>query len=88
MSDVGSKAENIYGSLSAAGSHVEISWTVTADERLNLHWIESGGPTATPPTHRGFGTRIMENMIGQLRGEVRFDWRYQGLACEIALPLA
>src|ERR1700704_362212 len=77
-----------YGSLSAAGGHVEISWTVTADGRLSLRWIESGGPTATPPTHRGFGTRIMENMIGQLRGEVRFDWRDQGLACEIALPLA
>ena len=89
MSDVGSKAENIYGSLSAAGGHVEISWTVTADGRLSLRWIESGGPTAaTSPTHRGFGTRIMENMIGQLRGEVRFDWRDQGLACEIALPLA
>ena len=43
---------------------------------------------ATPPTHRGFGTRVMENMIGQLRGEVRFDWRDQGLTCEIALPLA
>jgi len=77
-----------YGSLSAAGGHVEISWTVTADGRLSLRWIESGGPTTTPPTHRGFGTRIMENMIGQLRGEVRFDWRDQGLACEIALPLA
>ena len=77
-----------YGSLSAAGGHVEISWTVTADGRLSLRWIELGGPTATPPTHRGFGTRIMENMIGQLRGEVRLDWRDQGLACEIALPLA
>jgi len=52
-----------------------------------LRWIESGGPTAKPPTHRGFGTRVMENMIGQLRGEVRFDWRDQGLACEITLPL-
>ena len=77
-----------YGSLSAAGGHVEISWTVTADGRLSLRWIESGGPAATPPTHRGFGTRIMENMIGQLRGEVRFEWRDQGLRCEIALPLA
>jgi hypothetical protein len=27
-------------------------------------------------------------MIGQLRGEVRFDWRDQGLACEITLQLA
>ena len=30
----------------------------------------------------------MENMIGQLKGEVRFDWGDQGLTCEIALPLA
>ena len=77
-----------YGSLSAAGGRVEIAWSLTADGRLSLRWIESGGPTLTPPTHRGFGTRVMENMIGQLRGEVRFDWRDQGLACEIALPLA
>jgi two-component sensor histidine kinase len=51
-----------------------------------LRWIESGGPLVTPPTHRGFGTRIMENILGgQLGGEVRFDWRGQGLACEIIL---
>lgn len=77
-----------YGSLSAAGGRVEISWSLAADGRLSLRWIESGGPTAMPPTHRGFGTRVMENMIGQLKGEVRFDWREQGLTCEIALPLA
>ena len=78
-----------YGSLSAAAGHVEISWSRMADGRLSLRWIELGGPTVTPPTHSGFGTRIMENMIaGQLKGEVRFDWRDQGLGCEIALPLA
>jgi PAS domain S-box-containing protein len=77
-----------YGSLSAAGGHVEIVWSLTADRRLSLRWIESGGPTVTPPTHSGFGTRIMEDMIGYLRGEVRFDWRAKGLTCEIALPLA
>jgi PAS domain S-box-containing protein len=76
-----------YGSLSAADGRVEISWSVTANGQLSLRWIESGGPTVTPPTHRGFGTRIMENMIGQLKGEARFDWRDQGLACEIVLPL-
>jgi PAS domain S-box-containing protein len=76
-----------YGSLSAAGGHVEIAWSPTADGRLNVRWTELGGPTVTPPTHRGFGTRVMENIIGQLRGEVRFDWRAQGLTCEINLPL-
>jgi len=75
-----------YGSLSGADGHVEISWSLTADGRLSLRWIETGGPAViTPPTHRGFGTRIMENMICQLKGEVHFDWRDQGLTCEIAL---
>ena len=77
-----------YGSLSAASGRVEILWSLPADRRVSLRWIESGGPAATPPTHRGFGTRVMENMIGQLKGEVRFDWRSQGLTCEIDLPLA
>jgi len=76
-----------YGSLAAADGRVEIAWSRTADG-LSLRWIESGGPTVTPPTHRGFGTRVMENIVGQLRGKVNFDWRDQGLTCEIALPLA
>ena len=77
-----------YGSLSVAEGRVEIAWSRTADGRLSLRWIELGGPRATPPTHRGFGTRVMENIIvGQLKGEMRFDWRDQGLACEIVLPL-
>jgi two-component sensor histidine kinase len=76
-----------YGSLSAADGRVEITWSRTADGRLSLRWVESGGPPVTPPTHHGFGTRVMENIIAsQLKGEVRFDWRDQGLSCEIALP--
>jgi len=77
-----------YGALSAASGHIEIAWSITADGRLSLRWIESGGPTVTPPTHTGFGTNVMKDMIGYLRGELRFDWRAEGLACEIALPLA
>jgi PAS domain S-box-containing protein len=76
-----------YGSLSVADGHVEIAWSPAADGRLGLRWTESGGPAVTTPTHRGFGTRVVESMIGQLRGEVRFGWRDQGLACEIVLPL-
>jgi PAS domain S-box-containing protein len=77
-----------YGSLSAADGGIEITWCRTADGRLSLRWIEAGGPTVTPPTHRGFGTRVMENIIGQLSGEVHFDWRDNGLTCEIDLPFA
>jgi two-component sensor histidine kinase len=78
-----------YGSLSAADGDVEIVWSSTADGQLSLRWTESGGRTIAPPTHRGFGTRIIKDLIGgQLGGKVRFDWRAQGLTCEIALLLA
>ena len=76
-----------YGSLSAADGRVEIAWSGTPDGPLRLRWTESGGPAVRPPTRRGFGTKIIEKIIaGQLRGEVRFDWRDEGLTCEIALP--
>ena len=77
-----------YGSLSAASGRLEISWSCTADGRLNLRWAESAGPAVAPPTRCGFGTRILEKIIGgQLGGEMRFIWRDKGLVCEIALPL-
>jgi hypothetical protein len=64
-----------------------IAWSATEDGKLSLRWVESGGPIVTPPMHRGFGTRITENMISQLKGEVRFDWRAKVLICEIVSPL-
>jgi len=56
------------------------------DGQLVLCWTETGGPPVEPPTRRGFGTRVMENMIHQLKGEIRFEWRAEGLTCEVALP--
>jgi PAS domain S-box-containing protein len=76
-----------YGALSAASGHVEVAWSFEPDERLILRWTETQGPGVEPPTRRGFGTRVMENIIrDQLKGEVRFDWRPEGLACEVVLP--
>jgi PAS domain S-box-containing protein len=74
-----------YGSLSEDNGRLEISWSRTTDGRLCLQWTEAGGPIVTRPTHRGFGARIIENMIGQFKGEVHFDWRDQGLICKIDL---
>ena len=76
-----------YGALSVPDGHVRVEWSHEQNGRLVLRWIETGGPPVEPPTRRGFGTRVMENMVrGQLKGELRLDWRAQGLACEIVLP--
>ena len=59
-------------------------------QRDNSVWkgLKQGARLVTPPTHRGFGTRIIENLVGQFKGKVHFDWRGHGLACKIVLPLA
>jgi PAS domain S-box-containing protein len=76
-----------YGALSQAGGRVRVEWSHAADGRLILRWTETGGPLLEPPSHQGFGTRVIETMVrDQLKGELRLDWRVEGLACEIALP--
>jgi len=76
-----------YGALSVPEGHVQIEWLHTGGERLVLRWTESGGPIIASPTRHGFGTRVIEELIrGQLKGEMHFDWRREGLACEINMP--
>ena len=62
-----------------------LKWSLEADGRLILRWIEKGGPSVQTPTRQGFGSRTIEQMIGQLKGQERFDWRPEGLVCEIVL---
>jgi len=76
-----------YGALSVTDGQVKVGWSFERNDRLVLQWLEKGGPPPRPPSHRGFGSRVMENMIRSLNGEISFDWRSTGLACEIALPI-
>jgi hypothetical protein len=77
-----------YGALSVAEGHVRVEWSRASDGRLVLRWTETGGPPGKPPTRQGFGTRVIDSMIrGQLKGNMHFDWRAEGLACEIVLPM-
>jgi PAS domain S-box-containing protein len=76
-----------YGSLSVPNGQISLTWLHLADGRITLCWNETCGPVVQMPTHRGFGTRIIEQMIGQLRGKAYFDWRSDGLVCEITLPV-
>jgi two-component sensor histidine kinase len=77
-----------YGALSVATGRVRIEWDLRSGNRLFVRWAETGGPQVTPPTRQGFGTRVMARMIcDQLSGEVNFDWREEGVICEIATPV-
>jgi PAS domain S-box-containing protein len=72
-----------YGALSAASGRVSVRWS-TDGGRFALTWEESNGPTPAPPTRRGFGTRMIGDVVAkELEGEVRFDYRAGGLVCTI-----
>jgi PAS domain S-box-containing protein len=74
-----------YGALSVAKGQVDLGWSHDSDGRLELRWTETGGPPVQMPTREGFGGRILRQLAGQLNGAARFDWRVEGLDCEITL---
>jgi PAS domain S-box-containing protein len=74
-----------YGALSAANGRVKVEWAMLRGRKLHLRWAETGGPATVPPTKKGFGTRAVTRMIGQLDGEITFDWRPDGVRCEITV---
>ena len=76
-----------YGALSVEQGSVAVRWS-TGGDRFRLRWEERGGPPVSPPTHRGFGSRMIERgLAAELRGEARIDWRPEGVVCTIDAPL-
>jgi two-component sensor histidine kinase len=84
-----------YGALSVPGGSVAVAWSVTAegrrgtvDRRLQLRWQEEGGPPVTPPTRRGFGSRLIERGLArELGGTAQIDFAPGGVRCAMDLSL-
>ncbi|MBT8484088.1 MAG: PAS domain-containing protein [Phycisphaerales bacterium] len=81
-----------YGALSDPGGTVRIAWSLPPDDGdgrvLQLQWSEHDGPPVMPPTHRGFGTDLIERMIAyQLHGSARLSYPPSGARCELTVPL-
>ena len=76
-----------YGALSAPGGRVRVRWSREGG-KLRLAWREEGGPAVVPPTRRGFGSMLIERSVAHnLGGTARLDFRPEGLAYEVELPL-
>jgi two-component sensor histidine kinase len=80
-----------YGALAGNGG-VEIVWsteTIDGVPSFRLTWTESGGPPVSQPASRGFGSRLIEQMLGNdFAGKVRTDYRPDGVVCELIGPLS
>ncbi|WP_210483084.1 HWE histidine kinase domain-containing protein [Microvirga antarctica] len=77
-----------FGALSVASGGVAIDWTIDDDQqRLQLTWMETGGPPVREPTRRSFGTRMMSSLGQQLNGEVQLLYSPAGFTYRMDVPL-
>ena len=51
----------------------------------HLSDVRFGGPKVREPAYKGFGGRVIEQMIAQRLGKTHFDWRADDFVCEITL---
>jgi two-component sensor histidine kinase len=78
-----------YGALSAPAGRLSINWAMRTQNGsfFKLEWRESGGPKVTAPSHRGFGTTLIEQTLQAYGGKACIQYGAQGLSCELSLPL-
>jgi hypothetical protein len=79
----------LVGGQDALGSVLEPNSAQTMT--VSLHELATNaakyGALSVPDGRVGASERVMDAMIrGQLKGEMRFEWRAEGLACEITMP--
>jgi two-component sensor histidine kinase len=78
-----------FGALSVPGGRVDLVWTVDQQtQRLHLTWTEKNGPAVHPPEKRSFGTRLIETLGKQLKGDVQLTYDSTGFVYAFDVPIA
>jgi two-component sensor histidine kinase len=78
-----------FGALSVPAGRVDIAWTLDPRmQRLHLTWTEKNGPAVRAPDKRSFGTRLIETLGRQLKGDVRLTYEPTGFVYAFDVPLA
>ena len=76
-----------YGALSNATGRIHIGWSTVApdgSQRFIFRWREEGGPPVSPPTQKGFGSSVLEQLMEEHFGvPPRIDFAPDGLRYEL-----
>ena len=81
-----------YGAWSTGAGRVGLTWSVDANPEgdvFRFDWIERDGPRVTPPTRRGFGSRLVERATaGEFGGRVELEFHRDGVRWRLQAPYA
>ena len=76
-----------YGALAADRGTIEIRCAREAD-KLELSWIESGGPARPPAAaEEGFGSYLLRATVRGLGGDITHEWRDAGVTIHLSAAL-
>ena len=78
-----------YGALSLPDGHVLIRWQRSNQGNMAvLDWIERGGPLVVQPTRRGFGSKLLSQILGSPCGKTtQLIYDERGLECRLFISL-
>jgi two-component sensor histidine kinase/CheY-like chemotaxis protein len=80
-----------YGALSVEEGRIHVRWSIEETEgnrHLNLSWQETGGPAATNPTRKGFGSVLLERVLTvQCNAEIQTDYAETGFSLHLTMLL-
>ena len=75
-----------YGALSVPQGRLRVEWDPLASGAVLIEWVETGGPPPQAPTRLGFGSVLIQSLVGRREGEsIMYDWRPEGLCCSMVL---
>jgi PAS domain S-box-containing protein len=77
-----------YGALSNRAGRVRIALEQAPEDRAVFAWHEMGGPEVRPSDSLGFGTRLLNQVLRNQGGDVKFDFHPQGFQARVAFPVA
>jgi two-component sensor histidine kinase len=69
-----------HGALSSSRGAIEITW-LREGKHVRLSWIERGGPQVAVPWKPGFGSRLVNQTLRRLGGEITAAFPPEGLVC-------
>lgn len=77
-----------YGALSEDDGRVALNWEVAAGN-FHLRWREAGGPPVIPPSRRGFGSLMIEQVLADyFSGVAAVLYESPGVLFELEAPVA
>ena len=80
-----------YGALSTLEGRVEIDWRLQpaeSGEELVFTWNETGGPPVSPPSRKGFGTRLIDGLTRTFSADSQLIYAPAGLCWRMRAELS